>query len=114
MFFLSFGTSDNRDCVQSASVERLGTPRESTGLDHTKFEDMQQALSRKAVFDKLAREFQLIFDFKVACTKLPDLSYTNNMELRVLAHEMVVAYFPNSKHWRSIQHYGSTKFKLQP
>ena len=44
--------------------------------DHNKFEDIQQALSRKFVFDKLAGEFELLFDFKVACTKVPDLSYT--------------------------------------
>ena len=75
---------------------------------------MQQALSRKVVFDKLAGEFKLLFDFKVACTKVPDLSYIDNMELRNLAHEMIVADFPNYEHWRSIQQYGSTNFKLQP
>ena len=33
-------------------------------LDHNKFEDMQQALSGKVIFDKLANDFQLWFDFK--------------------------------------------------
>ena len=64
---------------------------------------MQQALSGRFVFDKLAREFELLFDFKVTCTKLLELSYTDKMELRVLADEMVVAYLPNYEHWRSIQ-----------
>ena len=75
---------------------------------------MQQALSGRVVFDKLAEEFELLFDFKVSCAKVPNCSYVDNMELKVLAHEMVVAYFPNPEHWRSIQQYGSTKYKLQP
>ena len=83
-------------------------------LDHNKFEDMQHALSGKIVFDKLTGEFELLFDFEVTCTKVPDLSYIDNMELRVLEHEIVIVDLLNSEHWRSIQQYGSTKFKLQP
>ena len=82
--------------------------------DHGKFEDIQQALFGRNVFDKLVGDFKLLFDFKVACAKVPNFSYADNMDLRVLAHEMVVADLPNSEHWRSIQWYGSTKFKLQP
>ena len=33
-------------------------------LDHNKFGDMQQALSGKVIFDKLANDFELWFDFK--------------------------------------------------
>ena len=46
------------------------------------------------MFDKLAEEFELLFDFKVSCAKVPNFSYTDNMELRVLAHDMVVADLP--------------------
>ena len=63
--------------------------------DHSKFEYMQQDLSGRVVFDKLFEEFELLFDFEVSCAKVPNFSYTDNMELRVLAHHMVVAYFPN-------------------
>ena len=62
--------------------------------DHSKFEDMQKALSRRVLFDKLAENFELLFDFKVSCAKVPNFSYTDNMELRVLAHHMVVPDFP--------------------
>ena len=62
---------------------------------------MQQALSKRVMFDKLAEEFELLFDFKVLCAKVPNFSYANNMELRVLAHEVVVAYSPNSEYWRA-------------
>ena len=62
--------------------------------DHNKFQDMQQALSGRVMFDKLVEEFDLLFDFKVTCFKVPNISYAENMELRVLAHQMVVADFP--------------------
>ena len=82
--------------------------------DHSKFQDMQQALSERVVFDKLAEEFELSFDFKVTCAKVPNISYAKNMELRVLAHEMVVADLPKPEHWRIVQQFGSNKYKLQP
>ena len=83
-------------------------------LDHSKFEDMQQALFGRNVFDKLVGEFKLLFDFKVACAKVTNFSYADNMDLRFLAHEMVVADLPNTEHWRVVQQYGPTKYKLQP
>ena len=64
------------------------------------------------MFDKLDEEFELLFDFKISCAKVLNISYANNMDLRVLAHEMVVADLPNLEHWRAIQQYGSTKYKL--
>ena len=66
------------------------------------------------MFDKLAEKFEFLFDFKVACAKVPNFSYPDNMDLRVLEHEMVVAYSTNHEHWRAVQQYGSTKYKLQP
>ena len=75
---------------------------------------MQQALSGRNGFDKLVGEFKLLFDFKVLCAKVPNFSYADNMDLRVLEHDMVVADLPNPEHWRVVQQYGSTKYKLQP
>ena len=66
------------------------------------------------MFYKLAGEFESLFDFKVACAKVPNFSYADNMELRVLAHDMVVADLPKPEHWREVQQYGSSKYKLQP
>ena len=55
-----------------------------------------------------------MFDFKVKCAKVPNLSYAESMELRVLAHEMVAADFPKTEHWRTVQQFGSNKYKLHP
>ena len=70
--------------------------------DHSKFGDMRQALSGRVMFDKLAEEFELLFDFKLTCSKVPNISYAENMELRLLAHEMVVADLSNPEHWRVV------------
>ena len=40
--------------------------------DHSKFEDMQQDISGRVVFDKLVEEFELLFDFTVTCAKVPN------------------------------------------
>ena len=80
--------------------------------DHSKFEDMRHALSGLVVFEKLAGEFETLFGFKFSCTKVPNITYSDNMELKFLAHEMVIADFPRSEQWRSIQMYGLNKFKL--
>ena len=82
--------------------------------DHNSFRDMQHALSGPIVFDKLPREFELLFDFKATYATVPDLSYTENMELKVLAHDMVVVTLPGPDLWKSIQLYGSNKLRLQP
>ena len=75
---------------------------------------MQKSLSRTIVFDKLAREFELLFDFKASCIAVCDISYIETMELKLQAHEMAIATFPGPDQWRSIQQYGSSKFRMQP
>ena len=55
------------------------------------------------VFDKLSKEFKLLFDFKATCAAVPDVSYIEIMELKVQAHDMVIATFPGPDQWRSIQ-----------
>ena len=82
--------------------------------DHNKLGDMQYTLSGLVVFDKLDEEFKELFDIKIACTKVLDLTYLDNMELIVLAHDMIMEYFPGVELWKSIQLYESNKLTLQP
>ena len=72
-------------------------------FDHNKFGHMQQALSGKVVFDKLASGFELLFDFKAACSKVPKISYPETMELKAQAYDMIVATLPGPNLWRVIQ-----------
>ena len=70
--------------------------------ENSKFQDMQQSLSGKTVFNKLASEFELLFDFKATCAKEPKTSYPETMELKVQAFDMVVTTLPGPNQWRSI------------
>ena len=81
-------------------------------LDHSKFGDMKQALSGKFVFDKLASDFELLFDFKATCSKFPKISYPKTMELKAQAYDMTTATMPSPDLWRFIQQYGSPKLKV--
>ena len=65
------------------------------------------------MFDKLAEEFKELFDFKITCTKVPNITYSDNIELIVLTHDMIMADFLRSKLWKSIKLYGSNKLRLQ-
>ena len=63
--------------------------------DHRQFDDMQQQpLSRKNVIEKM--DFEMLFDFKDTCSKFPYFSYPKNMELRVLAKEMISMDLPDA------------------
>ena len=100
--------------IEQEEVIKGGQKRPFLGPTHSKFEYVQHALSGRVMFDKLAKDLELLFYFKVVCAKVPNFSYEGNLELKVLAHEMVVADFPNPEHWREFQQYGLTKYKLQP
>ena len=65
------------------------------------------------VFDNLAKEFELLFNFKVACVAVPNVSYKEIMELKVQVHDMVVATLLGLDQWKSIQQYGSSKYNTQ-
>ena len=60
-----FGEEKGLLSTQEKYLEKLVHHRS----DHSKFEDMQHALSGPVVFNKLAGEF------KASCTKVPNLTY---------------------------------------
>ena len=72
-------------------------------LDYRNFEDMQQSLSGKIVVDKLAEDFEMLFDFKATCAKLSYFSYVENVELRVLEKKMINMYFLDVDQWNTIE-----------
>ena len=63
---------------------------------------MQQALSGKVIFDKLASDFELLFDFKAACSKIPKISYPEMTKLQAQAYDMMVATMLGPDLWRVI------------
>ena len=72
---------------------------------------MQQVLLGKFIFDELASDFKLLFDFKATCSKVPKISYLKMMELQAQAYDMIAAIMLGIDLWRVIQKYGSPKLK---
>ena len=66
----------------------------------------------KIVVDKLAEDFEMLLNFKATCAKLLDFSYVDNVELRVLAKEMVNLDFPTIDQWKTFEQFGKNKYKL--
>ena len=63
---------------------------------------MQQPLSENIIFDKLANEFELLFDFKATCAEVLETSYSKTMELKAQAFDMEVVTLPGPDLWRAI------------
>ena len=81
--------------------------------DHKSFEDInQQSLSRTTVIRKLSGEFELLFDFKDLCVKFPTPSYLENLELEVLAEEVVKLMTPMTNQWKMIENHNNSKQRL--
>ena len=81
-------------------------------LDHKKFEDMNQSLSRKVIIDKLAVDFELVTAFKAIGAQLPPISFIDHVELRVLAKEMASLELPSRAQWKTIKKFGKMKYKM--
>ena len=62
----------------------------------------QQSLSGKTLIDKLAGDFEMMFDFKATCSKLLDFSYSENVEIRVLAKEIINLDLPVVDQWNIV------------
>ena len=57
---------------------------------------VQKYLLGKTMFDKLSREFELLFGFRAVCTKFMAPSYHENLELGVLVKEMIKLEIPTA------------------
>ena len=57
-------------------------------------------------------EFELLFDFKDLCAKLPEPSYLENIELEVLAEEVVKLETLMNNQWKMIENYSKSEKRL--
>ena len=72
----------------------------------------KQFLSGKAMIDKLVGDFEMLFEFKSTCAKFLDSSYSTNVELKVLAREMINMDLPATDQWKRVENYGGVTFML--
>ena len=71
-----------------------------------------QSLFGKTMIYKLTIDFEMLFDFKSICTKLLELSYAENMELSIMAKEMISLDMPTTDQWKLVDNYGKSKHNL--
>ena len=64
------------------------------------------------MIDKLTVDFKMLFDFKAICTKLPEFSYAENVELNVMEKETISLDIPTTDQWNLVDNYGKSKYRL--
>ena len=73
---------------------------------------MQQSLSRKTIVEKLSEYFEMLYGFRAISAQLPEFSYIEHVELRVLKKEMTFLDLPTLKQWKIVEKHGKTKYML--
>ena len=81
-------------------------------MDHSKFDDLEKGLTRKAIVDKLMEDFNILQKFLIVRRGFPKVSYEAYMELEVLIQEMMECDTPNAKQWKAVERFGKTKYIL--
>ena len=71
--------------------------------EYKKIDDMQQCLSRNAITDKSSENFEMLFAFRATCAQLPEFSYVEHVELRVLDKEMANLELPTVDQWKTVE-----------
>ena len=71
-----------------------------------------QSLSGKTLIDKVTVDFKILFDFKAICTKFPEFSYAENVELSVMVKEMISLDLPTIDQWKLVDNYQKSKYRL--
>ena len=81
-------------------------------VDHNKFEDMAQSLSRKFIVEKLAVDSELLNSFRTIGTQLLTIAYVGHVELRVLDKEMENIKMKSRDQWKTVEIFYKMKYSL--
>ena len=74
---------------------------------------MQQSLSGKTIVQKLSEYFEILNTFRATCGHLPEISFVDHVELRVLEKEIVSLDLPIVNQWKTVENFGKTKHRLR-
>ena len=69
-------------------------------------------MTGKVIIDKLAVDFEILDLFRMIGSKLTPISYADHLELRFLAKEMTSNEVPSGDKWKTIEKFGTMKYKL--
>ena len=79
-------------------------------VNHDKFQEMEGTLKGEDILNKLEDDFDILSQLKYIRRSLPPISFSNCVELELLAREMQVYNVPSKAQWMDI--YKLSKLKL--
>ena len=68
-------------------------------MNHDKFQDMEGILKGEYILNKLEDDFDILCQLKHIKKGLPPISFSNCMELEVIAREMQAYNVPSKAQW---------------
>ena len=81
-------------------------------MDHSKFDNLEKGMTRKAIVDKLKEDFEILQKFLIIRRGLPKISYESYMEMEVSIRKMIEYDIPSTEQWRAIERFGKMKYIL--
>ena len=78
-------------------------------VNHDKFQDMEGTLKGGDILNKLEDDFDILSKLNNIRKSLPPISFSNCMELEVLAWEMQAYNVPSKAEWMEIDNFSKLK-----
>ena len=73
---------------------------------------MKHSLTGKTIVEKLSEDFEIICTSRATCAQLPEISYVDHMESRVMAKEVAGLEILTIDQWNIVENFGKTKYGL--
>jgi hypothetical protein len=79
------------------------------GMDHSKFENLEENLKRATLVENLITDFEIRNQFKRVKIGLPFMTYASCIDLEILIKEMMDYDIPYDLQWKAIVRLGKTE-----
>ena len=78
-------------------------------VNHDKFQELEGTLKGEDILNKLEDDFDILSQLKYVRISLPPISFSNYVELEVLAQEMQAYNIPSKAQWMEIDKFSKLK-----
>lgn len=78
-------------------------------VNHDKFQELEGTLKGEDILNKLEDDFDVLSQLKYIRRNLPSISFSNCVELEVLAREMQAYNVPSKAQWMEIEKFSKLK-----
>ena len=80
-------------------------------VNHDKFQDLEGTLKGEYILSKLEDDFDILSQLKHIRKSLPPISFSNCVELEVLAQKMQAYNIPSKAQWMEIDKFSKLKLR---